>query len=304
MVEEALKLQQSIKENNLSTYVSGECVSACTLVFLAGKHRYLRKYARIGFHAYSTPGVGDEYMDFSGAKNDLVALGVKRYFVDQVFQISKEDMWYPSIDELISAGVVHEEVSGKEFQLAGTDSSVLTHDLKDMDNNLDKALNAESAGESLDAIKRFNKNAEGGVELLRLLARSSSSIQFVELTQKQNDLGARAVAAGSMFVEIEKSLENIDPETEDEGELEVLVMQMIKICRLERDYIPVMREIVSILEKKVVLSRDPIVVKELFNGDTRLVQAITSVKDNQRAILDGEIRAYQDLSCDSLLSEI
>ena len=56
-IAEAEEIGRSVKEHSLATYTNARCVSACTLVFLAGAQRYAGTMAKIGFHSYSAPGL-------------------------------------------------------------------------------------------------------------------------------------------------------------------------------------------------------------------------------------------------------
>ena len=55
LISEAYRVGQIIAAHQLDTVVSEECVSACTIIFLAGKHRILEKDGRLGFHAAISP---------------------------------------------------------------------------------------------------------------------------------------------------------------------------------------------------------------------------------------------------------
>src|SRR6185369_12618268 len=49
-VGEAIELAELVRARGLATYSATSCVSACTVVFAAGRERYLRAGARLGFH--------------------------------------------------------------------------------------------------------------------------------------------------------------------------------------------------------------------------------------------------------------
>ncbi|WP_206151872.1 hypothetical protein, partial [Staphylococcus aureus] len=48
-IGEGEKLYQLIKDNGLIAYVSGRCMSACTVAFAGGRERVLLKGATLGF---------------------------------------------------------------------------------------------------------------------------------------------------------------------------------------------------------------------------------------------------------------
>jgi membrane-bound ClpP family serine protease len=62
-VQAALQIADVIHDRGLDTYVPRFCASACTLAFLAGKHRFLAPTAQLGFHQAHAPGVAPEIFD-------------------------------------------------------------------------------------------------------------------------------------------------------------------------------------------------------------------------------------------------
>src|SRR5258708_32829027 len=49
-ISEAQKMGEIIRRHSLSTYVSGDCLSACTIIFLNGRDRLINAKSRVGFH--------------------------------------------------------------------------------------------------------------------------------------------------------------------------------------------------------------------------------------------------------------
>jgi hypothetical protein len=108
LFQEAVMLAKSISERGLDTFVAGECSSACTLVFLAGKRRCSAESARIGFHAGSiahdlSRKTFREIADYQ--RNLYLKAGVAAPFVDEMMQTPSRSAWYPSSGELLAAGV-------------------------------------------------------------------------------------------------------------------------------------------------------------------------------------------------------
>jgi hypothetical protein len=116
-VKEARFLRDFIKENNLITYSSSGCLSACTIPFLAGSQRILNQKAKLGFHQYSFPGFTEEQFKeaYQQEKKFMIALGVDPKFSEKAFTAASDDMWYPSHAELLSANVVTRITVGQEF---------------------------------------------------------------------------------------------------------------------------------------------------------------------------------------------
>lgn len=104
-----------ISERRLSTYVEGECDSACTLVLLAGAERVVTESASIGFHSPRPVGGMDP---LGGAKAPLRKAyreaGVPAAFVDRALATPFDDMWYPTVEDLVANHVVTRVSPGGE----------------------------------------------------------------------------------------------------------------------------------------------------------------------------------------------
>jgi hypothetical protein len=152
-IAEAEKIGRLVKEHSLATYTNARCVSACTLVFLAGAQRYAGTMAKIGFHSYSAPGLLEEERSAleRDSKASLTALGVPAQFVDKVFATPNKEMWYPTNAELTSANIVTQFVSPYDFSLLALGAAVTEPDA-------DKFLSAIS---SLAALKQVDAIAYG-----------------------------------------------------------------------------------------------------------------------------------------------
>lgn len=120
-INEAYQLYKTIKERNLSTYTSADCVSACSLAFLAGQERYLGESGRLGFHSTSIGELsGEVAKDLNyDVRQTLQTHGVPNSFIDRALSTSPKDMWYPSKDELLEARVINSVVDSRYFGLSG-----------------------------------------------------------------------------------------------------------------------------------------------------------------------------------------
>jgi len=100
----AIQLRDVIRAHNLDTLVSTECSSSCVVTFLGGKRRLIESGARIGFHSTRSgrevSRVGNERF-----RQELEASGVSEAFLDKALATPPDSVWYPSYDELKSAGV-------------------------------------------------------------------------------------------------------------------------------------------------------------------------------------------------------
>ena len=108
LLKKANLLAKSISQYHLDTYVQGECSSACTFVFLAGRRRCVAGGARIGFHAASY--VRDLSRRTSRSLADYerhlyVRAGLPEAFINTVMETPNRRVWYPSRQELLDAHV-------------------------------------------------------------------------------------------------------------------------------------------------------------------------------------------------------
>jgi hypothetical protein len=114
-VGEAIKLASLIRERGVATYSAVSCVSACTVVFAAGRERYLRDGARLGFHR----GI------FAGTENAdemrklLLAAGVDAAFAERAMAQPASSIWYPTGQELLAGRVITSVVDSYRFAASG-----------------------------------------------------------------------------------------------------------------------------------------------------------------------------------------
>jgi len=127
IVTAALDMAAVLVDYKIDTIVTGRCISACTLVFLAGANRTLEKGARLGFHsarwsrqdikeyyekARESRGWVDEFAfaswvyeessrDFNKHLEFMTSRGVDVQFVIREAYVNNDDIWYPSREELL-----------------------------------------------------------------------------------------------------------------------------------------------------------------------------------------------------------
>jgi hypothetical protein len=119
-VTEARKLRDLIASRNLSTYTSTRCVSACVIPFLAGLRRLIGPGAKVGFHQYSVAGVTGRQtiVEMEKDKRYFTFRGVSAAFVQRAFQRTGE-LWYPTPDEMRTAGFITGQAGNDEVALSG-----------------------------------------------------------------------------------------------------------------------------------------------------------------------------------------
>jgi hypothetical protein len=120
-VGEARKLRNLIAARKLSTFTAAGCFSACTLAYAAGAQRLLGKNASLGFHQYAFPGVHQSAFrrQYENDKNDWLARGIDRAFVERAFATPHDNLWRPEHPELFAARFVTGYPDNNEVAISG-----------------------------------------------------------------------------------------------------------------------------------------------------------------------------------------
>jgi len=121
---EGVALANLIRERKLSTYVPMVCLSACTAAFSAGKERWLKDGARLGYHSGG--------LRFSIIPSSLVSRvlgspmrdvylrnGISPAFVDKALSTPFKRVWFPTDTELMAANAITGVVDRYRFAQAG-----------------------------------------------------------------------------------------------------------------------------------------------------------------------------------------
>jgi hypothetical protein len=133
-IGEAIKLNAVLKAEGVDTYVSNGCFSACTIAFAAGRNRFLRKGATLGFHGPAFTGTtnfGAEHV-VAEKKRLFIAAGFDKSFVDKAVSTPNSDMWEPSAELLSAANVITGLSDGSEFALSGLGGDATKAELGDI----------------------------------------------------------------------------------------------------------------------------------------------------------------------------
>ncbi len=120
-IAEAKLLFGVIRARGLDTYVSGECDSACTLVFAGGAKRWLLDGAKLGYHSGSFAGLNQNDMRLVNADwAEIFRIsGMSPAFVQRALSVPASSIWHPTNAELLEAGAVTNITDGGRFALDG-----------------------------------------------------------------------------------------------------------------------------------------------------------------------------------------
>jgi hypothetical protein len=116
-VREGALLAKVIDSHGLNTYVESHCASACTIAFLAGVSRAADPTAKIGFHSLSFIGGSKGVMTKDEGDATMAAYakaGLPQAFIKKIVDTSADQMWYPTHDEMLRAGVFTRKSLGGE----------------------------------------------------------------------------------------------------------------------------------------------------------------------------------------------
>jgi hypothetical protein len=97
------------RERKLTTRVDRGCASACTIAFLGGVERTVSLGGRLGFHAASFPGMGENDMHDAnrGIRNFMVySARLTPDFARKVIETPAESIWVPTHEELLAGKVI------------------------------------------------------------------------------------------------------------------------------------------------------------------------------------------------------
>lgn len=108
---EADKIATLIRAKGLDTQVVNDCVSACTIVLLAGRNRMAGRFANVGFHQPDFPGMQGAMRAAMIADNSRIyrEAGIAQPFIDRMMATPPAEVWYPEYEELLSSGVVNSD---------------------------------------------------------------------------------------------------------------------------------------------------------------------------------------------------
>ena len=116
-MREGALLAKVIDSHGLNTYVESQCASACTIAFLAGVNRSADPSAKIGFHSVSFVGGNKGLMSKDEGDATMAAYakaGLPQAFIKKIVETSADQMWYPTHDEMLRAGVFTRKSLGGE----------------------------------------------------------------------------------------------------------------------------------------------------------------------------------------------
>lgn len=131
-VVEARDLSAIVRAHGLATVAAGNCASACTVVFMAGRDRMLAPTGGLGFHRYRSPDKDQQEAEENMAidRRYFSARGLPEWFIERAFATPNSDMWRPTTEEMRLANVITAELSedGRRVPVGGPRPPEHRHD--------------------------------------------------------------------------------------------------------------------------------------------------------------------------------
>ncbi len=106
LVRDAERIAALVQDRGLSTVSMQVCASACTLIFVAGKQRFLGPNARFGFHRSGYPGMPlntPPSLEDQRHAQTLRGAGVAEDFIRRELATPHQSIWKPSHAEMFAA---------------------------------------------------------------------------------------------------------------------------------------------------------------------------------------------------------
>ena len=103
---EADRIAHTIRERRMATSARTLCASACTVILIAGRDRTAAPGARVGFHRPNVSLSRTPERTMRLTRRLYERAGLAPAFTARIYATPFESVWYPGVDEMISAGVL------------------------------------------------------------------------------------------------------------------------------------------------------------------------------------------------------
>ena len=120
---EADRIAAAIRERRLSTYARTLCASACTVILISGRDRTVEPGTRVGFHRPNVSLSRTPVRTLQLTRRLYERAGVAPAFTARIYATPFESVWYPGVEEMISAGVLTRRIFGRETIAAASRSA-------------------------------------------------------------------------------------------------------------------------------------------------------------------------------------
>ena len=215
-IYEGRMLVRLISSYALDTYSLKGCYSAATTAFIAGKNRFLGMGANLSFHQYqmgykSMKGLVD--MKDEQAKDLLIfqQQGIKSEFLYKLFNTHHDDLWYPTVDEMLNAGVIHGIVNPSDLLSVEYGFEAEDFDEAFLDSPMFKTIQQYDPVTYKKLMEEFEEQIKKGatqIELQHAVANVFRSLAFNAMSRTSDE--AITQFAQAMVSKLKK-IKEIDP---------------------------------------------------------------------------------------------
>jgi hypothetical protein len=118
---EASRIASAVRERHLNTYVRGQCLSAATIILIAGTDRTLHEDGKIGFHTGAFPAMLPDQKRYADDvfRREMERAGITAPFIAKVMATPPSEMFYPTPQEMRTAGVITKEEAPMKVLASG-----------------------------------------------------------------------------------------------------------------------------------------------------------------------------------------
>lgn len=221
-VYEGRELAKLISTYTLDTYSIKGCYSAATIAFIAGEKRFLGIGANLAYHQYEAGYGLDTFVDMTKEQDkDLPFFrkqGVKSEFLDKLFHASHDDLWYPTVDEMLDAGVIHGivnpsdllpikyDLTSKEVAEAFTDV-----DKAFLDIPLYKTIKKYDPDTYNKVVIEFKELMKKGATLIEMQRAGANIIEPLAFTAMPRTSDEALIQFVQTFIVVLKKLKEVNP---------------------------------------------------------------------------------------------
>ena len=103
---EADRIAHVVRERRMTTYAHTLCASACTVILIAGSDRTAAPGTQVGFHRPNVSLSPTPERTLQLTRRLYERAGLAPSFTARIYATPFESVWYPGVDEMISAGVL------------------------------------------------------------------------------------------------------------------------------------------------------------------------------------------------------
>lgn len=218
-IYEGRELSKLISAYDLDTYSLEGCYSAATIAFISGRKRFLGVGANLAFHQYSMDYDSfDTLVDVEEEQaKDLLLFqkqGIKSEFLDRIFDTDSDDLWYPAVDEMLDAGVIHGIVNPSD--LVPMEYGSISKELNEIDEAIFKMPVYRTIKKYKPDIYRqikaeLEERIKKGATLIEIQNALSETIMPLGMSLMSQTSDEALIQFANTFIVVLKKLKEIDP---------------------------------------------------------------------------------------------